>query len=271
MAVGLRGCLFMRCHFLLLFPFLLLGCDSPKRDIHTTTADGLYRESCTLMKSTDYSEAAERFQEIEKLFPYSSKAAEGQILSAYCNFMAKHYMDAIRELDVFLKYRSSHRLAAYANYLRAMCMYMRVPSVERDSKTARDARKAFLEVAAKFPDSIYERDCLSKAVILNDIIVAHEMMIGRFYQKRKNIIGAINRYLAVIQDYGNSFYVPEALYRGIECFLSLGMVDEVLSLKRTLEVGYPGSKWHKKADALCKGRGLSSAAVASESKELKKQ
>lgn len=245
----------MRCCFL--FSLLaLIACDSGKRDVHNATANGLFSESCAFMKSSDYSEAANGFREIEKLFPYSSRAAEGLVLSAYCNFRAGNYMDSIRELDIFLKYRSSHRFAAYASYLRATCMYMRVSSIGRDSSVALDARKSFMEVATRFPDSIYCADCLKKAEILDNVIAAHEMVIGRFYQKRKNIIGAIGRYLAVIQDFESSNLAPEALYRGVECFLSLGMMDEVISLKKTLGAKYPTSKWYKKAVTLCRNNGV---------------
>ncbi|MDR1335019.1 MAG: outer membrane protein assembly factor BamD [Holosporaceae bacterium] len=263
-AIGLRGSLFMRCYSLFLLSLLgIAACDHGKHAVHETTAGRLYAESCALMKLNSHSEAAKSFQEIEKLFPYSSKAAEGRVLSAYCNFMAKNYMDSIREIDIYLRYHASHCLADYAKYLRAVSMYMQIPSFEKDSNVAIKTQRAFLDLVSDHPDSIYRTDCLKKAAVLDDYITAHEMMIARFYQKRKNIVGAINRYLSIIHNHVMTAYVPEALYRCVECFLSLRMNDEVISLKKTIETNYPDSVWCRKVSTICRGSEFGSSSRVS--------
>ena len=83
---------------------LLIGCASEKEDIKNTNAARLFTKGNMLLKHGDYSEAAEAFNQVESLFSYSSKVPVSQILAAYSNFLAANYMDATRELDIFMRY-----------------------------------------------------------------------------------------------------------------------------------------------------------------------
>ena len=70
----------------MLFGFII-GCASEKEDIKNTNADGLFTKGNMLLKHGDYSEAAEAFNQVESLFPYSSKAPVSQILAAIVIFL----------------------------------------------------------------------------------------------------------------------------------------------------------------------------------------
>ena len=63
-------------------------------------------------------------------------------------------------------------------------------------------------------------------MILDDIIAAHEMMVGRYYQKNKSYLAAIGRYSFVVAQFPYTEYAKEALYRTMECCLSLGLSQE---------------------------------------------
>lgn len=236
------------------FLFLMfLGCSSDKEGIEGKTADSLYAEGNRLLKQGDYSDAADTFNQVESLFPYSSKAPESQILAAYSHFLIgdeKYYSDALRELDIFMHYHSSHNLAPYALYLRAMCIYMQVASVGRDIIIAQDAKQAFTELVNRFPNSIYYKDSIRKIYVLDGILAAREMLIGRFYQKKSNSLAAIWRYNFVINHYGHSNQAPEAYYRIIECCKNEGLDKEAINAYNSLKNKFPNDKWKIKADAL---------------------
>lgn len=241
----------MRLHSSLFLLFgLLIGCASEKEDIKNTNADRLYTKGNMLLKHGDYSEAAEAFNQVESLFPYSSKAPVSQIFAAYSNFLAANYMDATRELDIFMRYHSSHQLMPYALYLRAMCIYMQVASVGRDARVAQDAKQAFIELVNRFPDSIYYEDSMRKIFVLDGILAAHEMLIGRFYQQKANSLSAIGRYNFVISRFGHTNQAAEAYYRIIECCLHEGLNQEAESAYNTLKTKFPNDKWKEKADSL---------------------
>jgi outer membrane protein assembly factor BamD len=231
---------------------LLIGCASKKEAFKDRSVTSIYKKATDLLKKKEYSDAASEFKDIETLFPYSSKANEGQVLSAYCHFMAENYMSAIREIDIFLRYHPSHALVPYVMYLKAMCRYMQVVSVGRDSKNAMTARNLFVELTNKFPESAYYKDSLKRVMILDDIIAAHEMSIGRYYQKNKSALAAIGRYAFVAEQMMNTRYAKEALFHMIECCNALGLPQEAQSAYRILSERLPDSPWTKKASLLVK-------------------
>ncbi|MDR0678554.1 MAG: outer membrane protein assembly factor BamD [Holosporaceae bacterium] len=241
-----------KCVLKTLICLLAIGCASQKEDFKNRSVESIYKKAHLLLKEREYTEAASEFKDIETLFPYSFKASEGQILAAYCYFLASNYLDATREIEVFLRYHPSHELVPYAMYLRAMCIYIQVASIGRDPKAATDAKHAFVELANKFPNSQYAQDSLKKIIILDDIIAAHEMIIGRYYQKNKSILSAMSRYIFVINQLHHTNYTKEALYRIVECCNSLGLHEESANTIKILETEHADSSWTKKAKFLVK-------------------
>jgi outer membrane protein assembly factor BamD len=233
---------------------LLFGCasESENKKLKDRSVDEIYDKARLLLKEEEYKEAAAEFKNIESLFPYSSKASEGQILAAYCYFLASEYGDALREIEVFLRYHPSHVLVPYALYLRAMCKYVQIAPIGKDSGIALDAKGAFVELMNKFPRSEYGKDSLKKIKLLDDVIAAHEMLIGRYYQKNGNPLSAMNRYVFAASRFHHTNYAEEALYRTIECCLSLGLNEEAENALRTLEAEFPLSRWAIKAKLLIK-------------------
>ena len=233
--------------------FLCVGCSilEKKNDsVEQKSAEAMYESGCALLKKDSYESAAEVFKEIEALFPYSSKSCEGQILAAYSHFRMSNYMDAMRELDIFLKYHSSHKLVPYAIYLRAMCLYMQTSTPERDQLVAQQARQAFVEVINRFPNSPYYADSMKRVVILDDTIAGHEMKIGKYYQKRKNMLAAINRYNFIVRHLSHTPHIGEAYYRTIECCQQEGLENEAQLAYEVMKVGFSDSKWTAKASTL---------------------
>jgi outer membrane protein assembly factor BamD len=229
-----------------------MACASDKEELKDRSVESIYKKANRLLKEGEYSEAAAEFKDVDTLFPYSVKANEGQILAAYCHFLASNYQDVLREIEVFLRYHPSHELVPYAMYLKAMSLYMEVSSAGRDSKAALEAKQAFVELINKFPNSRYHDDSLRRIVVLDDIIAAHEMIIGRFYQKNKNVLAAIGRYNFVISKLPSANYTPEAYYRIVECCSFAGLKEEAKEACEVLKLGYPNNIWSKKADSLIK-------------------
>ncbi len=230
--------------------FFLSGCGSSKLPVEGKSAEVVYLEAENLMKNGDFEDAAGRFKDVETYFPYSEKAATAQIMSAYCNFKKGSYMDSIRELDIFLRYHPSSGLVPYALYLKAVSKYMTVSTVGRDSAQARDAKKSFIELINRFPACEYVADSQEKIVILDDIIAAHEMMIGRYYQQHKSTLAALGRYNYVVSRFSNTKSAEEAFYRIAECCKNEGLQEEANSAAAVLKARFPNGSWTKKLNQL---------------------
>jgi outer membrane protein assembly factor BamD len=89
-----------------------------------------------------------------------------------------------------------------------------------------------------------------------DHLAGKEMEIGRFYMKRRDFTGAINRFKVVVTQFQTTREVEEALARLTEAYLSLGIVDEAQTAAAVLGHNFPDSPWYKDAYGLMKSAGV---------------
>ena len=88
-----------------------------------------------------------------------------------------------------------------------------------------------------------------------DQLAGKEMDIGRFYMKKRDFIGAINRFKVVVTQYQTTREVEEALERLTEAYISLGIIDEAQTAAAVLGHNFPDSPWYKDAYKLVKSAG----------------
>jgi outer membrane protein assembly factor BamD len=84
------------------------------------------------------------------------------------------------------------------------------------------------------------------------------MEIGRFYERQDQHLAAINRFRNVIENtnYQRTTHTPEALYRLVECYVSVGMTGEAQRMAAILGYNFPGSEWYQRAYGLMTDRGV---------------
>jgi outer membrane protein assembly factor BamD len=82
------------------------------------------------------------------------------------------------------------------------------------------------------------------------------MAVGRYYLRASQPLAAIGRFKTVIDRYQTTTHTPEALYRLVEAYLSLGLVDEARRNAAVLGHNYAGDSWYADAYALMTDRGL---------------
>ena len=228
----------------------LAGCEVYRIPVDGKNAEEVYLEAENLLREGDFEDAGKKFRDVDTYFPCSSKASTAQIMSAYCSFRSGSYEDSIRELDVFLRYHPSHGMVPYSLYLKALSKYMMMSKVGRDSTQAKDAKKVFIELINRFPTSKYAKDSQKRIVILDDILAAHELVVGRYYQKKKSYLAAINRYNCVVSRFPNTKSAEEAFFRITECCRNEGLLEEENNAASVLKAKFPNGKWVKKLDKL---------------------
>ena len=102
----------------------------------------------------------------------------------------------------------------------------------------------------KFPNTEYALDAEFKIDLINDILAAKEMYVGRYYIDKKKWIPAINRFREVVDKYETTIYVEEALYRLVEVHYILGLKNEAVKYAKLLGYNYQSSKWYEKSYVL---------------------
>ena len=191
--------------------------------------------------------AAKKFNEAEILFPQSSMAPKSALMAAYSYYSQNYYLDAIAELERFLRVYPSHKNIDYAHYLLAVSFYELIVDEKKDTQSISNAKKYFTIVKKKYPNTEYAIDADFKLDLINDIIASKEMYIARYYFQRKKWIPAINRFRTVVDKYDTTIYVEEALHRLVECYYTLGLTNEAQKYANVLGYNYQSSIWYEKS------------------------
>ncbi len=214
----------------------------------------IYSQAMMYLDDGRFKDAAQYFDEVERQHPYSVWATKAKLMSAYAQYQNNKYDDAVTSLDRFIAVHPGNRDVAYAYYLKGLCYYEQITDVQRDQEMTRKALEALQDVVTRFPNSSYARDATLKIDLTRDHLAGKEMTVGRFYLNRKQYLAAINRFKNVVDQYGDTTHVPEALYRLTEAYSILGLTEEAKKNAAVLGFNYPGTDWYEDAYELVQGR-----------------
>ena len=110
-----------------------------------------------------------------------------------------------------------------------------------------NAKKTFESLISKYPDTEFATDAMFKIDLIDEILAAKEMYIGRYYVDRKKWISAINRFRVVVDNYDTTIYVEEAIHRLVEIYYIIGVESEAKKYANLLGYNYQSSEWYEKS------------------------
>lgn len=212
----------------------------------------LYNTGYERLQRARWSDAVDYFQEVERQHPYSEWSRRAILMQIYAYYQNGNYPESIAASDRFIQLFPGSPSAAYAFYMRATCYFEQIVDVGRDQGMAERALAGLRDVARRYPGSSYATDATVKIDMVNDQLAGKEMNIGRYYQRANQPLAAMGRYKAVIDNaaFQRTSHTPEALYRLVEVYLTLGLKDEAVRNGAVLGFNFPGSPWYAEAYAL---------------------
>ena len=253
----------MRSHYVILLCFLTVaisGCSTlkskPKIDIDTYSAKEIYDLAEDRLAKKRPQDAAKDFSEIERLYPYSEWAKRGLIMQAFSYHKDQDYENSRSAAQRYIDFFPAAEDAAYAQYILALSYYDQISEVGRDQDVTVKALQELRLLIERYPDSKYAKDSAEKFDMAFSFLAAKEMEVGRYYLQRGYYTSAVNRFRKVVQEFRTTEQTPEALYRLIECYLSLGLRGEAQSAAAILQESYSSTQWHKDSLILLSGEGL---------------
>jgi len=222
----------------------LVACQSKSKESEEIVpAQELYNLGIKELEAKNYSKAANTFEKIFFQHPGNSITADAELMQAYSLYLDGEYDEVGDVIDIFLKLHPRHKDVAYAYYLKALANYVQISSVKLDQSRTRYAKEGLEEVIRRYPGSKYAIDAALKIDLVNDHLAGKEMLVGRYYLKKKNPIAATKRFQTVIKEYDTTTHAPEALYRLVETNLMLGLSEEAKKYANVLEHNYPQNEW----------------------------
>ena len=243
--------------------FAVSGCQNNNKKPEPITyqerpVEVLYNIAAGLLDAGAWQDATLYFREVERQHPYSDWARRSIMMSAYASYRrggATGYAEAIAESDRFAQLYPGNPMAPYAYYLKAVSYYQQIVDVGRDQGNTEQAQAALREIIRRFPDSPYAADAKLKLNLVDDHLAGKEMTVGRFYLRNGDTLAAVGRFKAVIDRYQTTSHAPEALYRLVEGYLTLGVIDEARRNAAVLGANFPGDPWYSDAYDLMTDRG----------------
>ena len=206
-----------------------------------------YRDAYQALEEGDPYFAAKKFLEAELLFPQSKWASQSALMASYSFYLQNYYTEALSNLERFLVVYPKSKNLVYAHYLIAICYYESIEDEKRDSAPLIKAKEKFTFVIEKYPNTEFALDSQFKLSLIENILAAKEMYLGRHYLKKEKWIASINRFKNVIENFSRTVFVEEALHRLVEVNYKLGLIDESQKYANTLGYNYMSSQWYKKS------------------------
>ena len=217
-----------------------------ERSLNTQVLEA-YTEGMKSLEEGDVLFAAKKFNEVEILYPQSQWAPKSSIMAAYAYYSQDYYDDAVAELERLIKVYPRFKHLDYAYYLLAISHYEQIVDEKKDLQSLINAKKNFDYVLNNYPESEYSLDASFKNNLINEILAAKQMYIGRYYFDKKKWIAAINRFRVIVDEYDTSVYTEEALHRLVEIYYIIGLLDESKKYANLLGYNYKSSQWYEKS------------------------
>ncbi|TYR32386.1 outer membrane protein assembly factor BamD [Mesorhizobium microcysteis] len=255
-ALGLLACA-------VALPLMVSACASD-RDVDLAAyvdsvepADTLYNQGLANLESGRMTEAARKFEAVDRQHPYSEHARKAMVMNAFANYRQGKYEEAITAGQRYVSLYPSTDDAAYAQYIVGLSYFRQIRDVTRDQRESRRAVEAMQEVVDRWPDSEYVDDAKAKIRFARDQLAGKEMQIGRYYLERREYIAGVKRFRNVVEVYGDTRHVEEALARLTETYYAMGLASEAQTAAAVLGHNFPESQWYKDSYALLQSGGLS--------------
>ena len=220
------------------------------------TAEEIFNSGERELIRRRYNDAAEKFKEVERLYPYSDWAKRALIMQVYSFHKDKEYENVVSAANRFIEFHPKDKDIPYAYYLIGLSYYDQVLAIGRDQKLTQEALKIFKLIVKEYPDSEYASSSQIKFDFLKNQLASKEMEVGRYYLKRSHYVSAINRFRGIIEDFSTTSQVPEALHRLVEAYLSLGLTDEAQTAGAILGYNYKSNEWYERSFELLRSKGL---------------
>lgn len=219
-------------------------------------ASDLYATAVVSMENNRFNTAIENLEKLERQHPYSAENERAKVMLTFAYYRLQKYPEAVLAANRFLALYPRSSEAPYVMFLKGSSYYNQITDITRDQELAADALDTFDLLVSSYPTSRYAEEAKPMMVVARDQLAGKEMSVGRYYLGNGQYTAAINRFREVVENHQSSTHVEEALYRLIEAYLRLGLVNEAQTAGAVLGHNYPTSEWYDRGFRLLQNQNL---------------
>ncbi len=248
---------------LILFIFIIAtslnaGCSlfSSKSDDRDSGSDAdkwsqqkLYKEARDAVKDGTWNKAVEYYEKLQARHPFGEHSQQAQLDLAYAYYKQDEPGSAVAACDRFIKLNPNHPHVDYAYYMKGLAnfsqgkglteRFLPIDASQRDQAAAMKSFEDFEELTKRFPRSQYMPDAQKRMMYLRNILAQHEVHVANYYMRRGAFVAAANRARYVVENYGRSPAVPEALVIMAKAYRILELDELSEDALRVLQTNFP--------------------------------
>jgi len=237
--------------------FLCTSCHHRKNPALTQPVDQLYQTALEKMQKKKYYAARSLFQTLQARIPQEDRELlpQVQLKLADSYYLAGGILnlgEALSAYRNFLTYYPQRDEAAYAQFQVGMSLYGQVLAPDRDQDLTNKAIIEFEKVERLYPNSPYVAQAQSQIAKCREKLAAHHFVIGGFYYKRKNYLGAADRYRVILDKFPQFSHTEDTLFLLGNCLVKTLNPDEAKLYFVRLVQEFPNGKHAREAQARLK-------------------
>ena len=243
--------------FILMFLYLcfLTGCAEkdvdPYQAYRRKTSIELFLAAEKALAKKNYLGAIKNFEALDADYPFGPHAQQAQLDVIYAYYKSGDVASVILAADRYIRLYPASPHVDYAYYMRGIVGFklglswvQKLASVNpasRDISSLQKSYRAFATIVDMFPQSHYLPDAVIRMKYIRNLIAQHEIIIAKFYLKRRAYVAAANRAAYVVQHYQDSPEVINGLTIMVEAYRALDLPKMADLSYRLLKVNYPNS------------------------------
>lgn len=203
-------------------------------------------EGRALVEKGKYGLAREYFQHAFEVEPNSALGREALLLVADALFQqggSQGYLKAEAKYRDFQNRFPTSDRSAYVQFQIARSLEERVRPPDRDQSISRKALEAFQDVIQVFPTSEYAQESQERIVGVRQTLAESEFMKGRFNQKLRLHLAAVNRFEYLLEEFPEYLESDKVLFHLIESLTALEQTEKADAARARLVSEHPESEY----------------------------
>lgn len=210
----------------------------------------LYNNAMVNYNQGKYKSAASNFEFIKTTYPYTEIARQSLEKLFYIYALQKKHEQAVLIAEELMTMFPHCENMEDLRYYHAIAHYNQTTKQIRDQNAIIECAEVLEVFLEDYRNSPHYTEIEKKLAIINGKLVYHELEIGNFYEKKRNFIAALKRYLGALEISEINIYTSEILYRVYFCYYTLGLDNEAEIYYQKLAHSYPDNIWFQHAQKI---------------------
>lgn len=235
----------LRCcvpNLIIILIILSLGCASNKLNLNISPEER-FESAKKLFDKNEFSRAKIQFQILTMNYPGTRVADKSQFYLAESHYGLKEYILAASENEKLIRNYPNSDFVDDAQFKLGMCFYELSPGYALDQKYTISAINEFQKFLEEHPTSELKQNVETKLSECRLKLAKKEFRNAELYRKRDFWEAAIIYYDEVINNFYDTIYAEEALFRKGYCLMKNDKLESAQKLLEVFMAKYSNSRF----------------------------